>query len=218
MTDALVLGVGPGIGTAVARRLARDGGCVGLVARSGDHLGTAADEVRTAGGVPWSASADVTDEPGLRTVLGRYVAEVGVPDLLVYNAAVIRSDEPGELSAEEHLDTWAVNVVGAVTAASAVLPQMARRGSGTMLVTSGMPVPDPALTSLSLGKAGVRALVELLASRFGPDGVHVASVTVTGPVAPGTTWDPDEIAERYADLHAQQREKWQREVVHGPMP
>lgn len=217
MTVALVLGVGPGIGTAVARRFGRDGGRAGLVARTADHLEPAAAAVRDVGGVPWSATADVTDEPRLRAALDRFVDEVGVPDVLVYNAAVIRTDEPGELSADEHLETWAVNVVGAITAASSVLPLMAGRGSGTMVVTSGMPVPDPALTSLSLGKAGVRALVELLDSRFGPDGVHVASVTVTGPVAPGTTWDPDEIAERYADLHAQRRADWQHEVVHGPL-
>ena len=217
MTDALVLGVGPGIGTAVARRFARDGGHVGLVARSTDSIDPATAAVRDAGGTPWTATADVTDEAGLRGTLDRYLAEVGVPDVLVYNAAIIRTDEPGELSAEEQLGTWAVNVVGAITAATVVLPLMAERGSGTVLVTSGMPVPDPALTSLSLGKAGVRALVELLDSRHGPDGVHVASVTVTGPVEPGSTWDPDEIAERYAELHAQPREDWQREVVHGPL-
>lgn len=218
MIDALVLGVGPGIGTAVARRFAREGGRVGVVARSRANVDAAAATVDGAGGEPWAATADVTDEAGLRAVLERFADEVGVPDVLVYNAAIVRTDEPGDISADEHLARWAVNVVGAITAASVVLPRMAERGRGTLVVTSGMAVPDPALTSLSLGKAGVRALVELLHTRFGPSGVHVASVTVTGPVAPGTTWDPDEIAERYADLHAQGPGDWEREVVHGPLP
>ena len=74
-----------------------------------------------------------------------------------------------------------------------------------------MPVPDPHLTSLSLGKVGVRGLVELLTAW--QDRVHVASVTVGGPVAPGTAYDPDEIAEHYWRLHT--REVTDHEVRHG---
>jgi hypothetical protein len=61
----------------------------------------------------------------------------------------------------------------------------------------------------------VRALTELLAKEYGPAGVHVATVTVAGAVAPGTAYDPDDIAERYWQLHAQPPEAWEREVVHG---
>ncbi|GAA1720527.1 SDR family NAD(P)-dependent oxidoreductase [Streptomyces yatensis] len=90
------------------------------------------------------------------------------------------------------MDAWAVNVVGAATAAAHVLPTMAERGSGTFIVTGGMPQPKPAYVSLSFGKAGVRTLVQLLDMEYGPSGVHVATVTVDGPVAPGTDFDPDE--------------------------
>ncbi|MEC3981684.1 hypothetical protein [Amycolatopsis sp. H20-H5] len=48
--------------------------------------------------------------------------------------------------------------------------------------------------SLSLGKAGLRTLVALLDKQYGPAGVHLASVTVAGAVAPGTAFDPDDIA------------------------
>jgi len=77
-----------------------------------------------------------------------------------------------------------------------------------------MPTPVPDVTSLSLGKAGVRALTELLATRFGPSGVHVATVTVAGAVAPGTAFDPDDIAELYWRLHAQPADAWEREVLY----
>jgi hypothetical protein len=92
---------------------------------------------------------------------------------------------------------------------------MAARGSGTYIPTGGMPTPVPEVTSLSLGKAGVRALAELLDTHFRPSGVHVATVTVGGPVAPGTAFDPDEIADAYWRLHRQSRRSWQREVVFG---
>jgi hypothetical protein len=91
---------------------------------------------------------------------------------------------------------------------------MARQGGGSFIVTGGMPEADPRYTSLSLGKAGVRALVSLLDKQYGPDGVHVATVTVAGAVAPGTAFDPADIAEQYWRLHTQPRGSWQREVIH----
>ena len=93
---------------------------------------------------------------------------------------------------------------------------MARRGSGTFIVTGGMPEPKPGYASLSLGKAGVRTLVALLDQEYGPSGVHAATVTVDGPVAAGTFFDPDRIAEHYWRLHVQPRGEWQREIVHTP--
>ncbi|WP_236542461.1 Rossmann-fold NAD(P)-binding domain-containing protein [Spiractinospora alimapuensis] len=76
-----------------------------------------------------------------------------------------------------------------------------------------MPAAKPRYVSLSLGKAGVRTLVSLLDQEYGPSGVHVASVTIDGPVAAGTVLDPDEIAEHYLRLHAQPRHLWQTEVL-----
>ena len=84
------------------------------------------------------------------------------------------------------------------------------------MITGGMSEPVPEVTSLSLGKAGVRAPTELLDKRFGPSDVHVATVTVGGAVAPGTAFDPDDIAEHYWRLHTQpEEEEWEREVVCG---
>ncbi|WP_038532899.1 SDR family NAD(P)-dependent oxidoreductase [Amycolatopsis methanolica] len=202
MSGAVIIGAGPGIGQAVARRFAREGLPVALVART----------ERTMPGA-WSFVGDSTDEDAPRAALDAAAAEFGTPDVLVYNAAEIQADAPGELPARAQLDAWAVNVVGALTAAAHVAPAMADRGSGTILVTGGVPEPKPEYVSLSLGKAGVRTLVALLDGRYGPAGVHVASVTVAGPGAPGTAFDPDEIAEHYWDLHTQQR-PWSIEVVH----
>lgn len=162
-----------------------------------------------------AATADAADEGALRAALDGLVGHLGVPDALVYNAALIQWDSIGELSAAGHLDAWAVNVVGAITAAARLLPRMVEAGGGTYVITGGMPEPVPEATSLSLGKAGVRALAELLDKRFGPLGVHVATVTVGGAVAPGTAFDPDDIAEHYWRLHTQPAGAWEREVVYG---
>ncbi|WP_245545851.1 short-chain dehydrogenase [Nocardia higoensis] len=81
-------------------------------------------------------------------------------------------------------------------------------------VTGGMPEPKWEYTSLSLGKAGLRTLVTMLCDRYAPAGIHVADVIVDGPVAAGTDFDPDLIAEHYRRLHAQPRDGWANRVVH----
>jgi NAD(P)-dependent dehydrogenase (short-subunit alcohol dehydrogenase family) len=206
MSGAVIIGAGPGIGQAVARRFAREGLPITLIARSGRTL--LPPPVLT-------LRADSTDRAALTAALDRSAAEHGVPDVVVYNAAIIQADAPGELSVRGHLEAWAVNVIGALNAAAHVAPAMAARGGGTFLITGGMPEPKPRYVSLSLGKAGVRTLVTLLDQEYGASGVHVASVTVAGPVAPGTDFDPDEIAEHYWRLHTQPRDQWQHEVLHA---
>lgn len=200
MPAAFVIGAGPGIGRAVARRFARDGFDVGLLARSPGTVEPIAGEltgVRTA-----TAVADVADEAALRNGIERLVEVLGVPEVLVYNAGVIRADTVEDLDAATLAGTWAVNVGGAVTTAAALLSRMADAGGGSYLLTSGMPDPLPQVASLSLGKAGLRALAALLDREYGPRGVRAATVTVCGPVVPGTRYDPDDIAEQYARLHA----------------
>lgn len=212
MSGAIVIGVGPGIGTAVARRVAREGLTVGVIARSEKTVDSALSALTDVDAL--AVTADVTDEVALRAALDEIVDRFGVPELLVYNAALIRSDTIGELTAQQQLDAWAVNVVGAITAVAHLAPRMAPTGGGTVVITGGLPDPLPEATSLSLGKAGVRTLTQLLAKAYGPAGLHVATVTVAGGVAPDTAFDPDDIAEHYWRLHTQPPEAWELEVVH----
>jgi NAD(P)-dependent dehydrogenase (short-subunit alcohol dehydrogenase family) len=215
MLGAIVIGAGPGIGTSVAQRLAREGLSVAVLARSPATVDAALASLAAIGTETVGVTADVTDEPALRAALDEVVDRLGVPEVLVYNAALIQWDVLGELTASEHLDAWAVNVVGAITAVAHLGPAMAQAGHGTILLTGGMPEPVPDVTSLSLGKAGVRALTQLLARAYEPSGVHVATITVGGAVAPGSAFDPDDIAEQYWRLHTQSQGAWEREVLYS---
>lgn len=214
MAGVVVLGAGPGTGRAVALRFARGGMPVTVVARARPTVDAVAATIKANGVDALALTADVVDEDALRAALSAAEERFGVPDVVVYNAALIRPDAPGELAAAGQLAAWSVNVVGALTAAAQVLPRMAARGHGTFLITGGMPEPKPGYVSLSLGKAGVRTLTALLDQQYRDAGVHIATVTVAGPVAPGTAWDPDDIAEHYWRLHHQPREAWTHEVVH----
>jgi NAD(P)-dependent dehydrogenase (short-subunit alcohol dehydrogenase family) len=214
MPGAVIIGAGPGIGRSVARRFAREGLPIVLIARSAATVEGVAEAVSPLGVPVVSLTADCSDEAALRSALNAASAEFGTPDVVVYNAAIIQADTIGQLSTRAHLDAWVVNVVGALTAAAHVAPAMAHRGSGSIILTGGMPEPKREYVSLSLGKAGVRTLVDLLDLEYGTAGVHLASVTVDGPVAPGTAFDPDDIAEHYWALHTQPRGQWQREVLY----
>jgi NAD(P)-dependent dehydrogenase (short-subunit alcohol dehydrogenase family) len=205
MSSAIVIGAGPGIGASVVGRLSREGLAVGAIAR---NRATVESIVAASLGL----TADVTDEVALRGALDEIVDQLGVPSVLVYNAALVRRDRIGELTAGQQLEAWAVNVVGAITTVAHLAPRMVQAGGGTIILTGGLPEPVPDAASLSLGKAGVRALARLLAKEYGPQGIHVATVTVGGAVAPGTAFDPDDIAELYWRLHTQSEAAWQLEV------
>ena len=213
MTGTLLVGVGAGLGRALAIAFAAGCAPVTLVARRRAAVAAIADELRASGVAAEGRTADVRDEAALRAAIGAVVEQFGAPDVLVYNAAIIQRDGVGDLDAEQHEHAWGVNVGGALTAVAALAPLMTRRGSGTVLLTGGMPTPDPDYVSLSLGKAGLRALTELLAARYGPAGVHVATVTVGGEIAAGTALDPDSIAAHYVRLHHQPPAGWEREIL-----
>jgi NAD(P)-dependent dehydrogenase (short-subunit alcohol dehydrogenase family) len=213
MPGAVVIGAGPLIGRSVARRFAREGMPVSVIARTSQSIDQTVSAVRADGHKIQGYTADCTDELRLRAALDEVLGEQGVPEILVYNAALIRPDRLGELSAPELMDTLAVNVVGAVSAAAYMAPHMVAAGGGKIIITGGMPEPVPSYFSLSLGKAGVRSVTALLAQELGDSGVQVATVTVCGVVAPGTAYDPDEIAECYWELSQRTPDRWEQEVV-----
>jgi short-subunit dehydrogenase len=213
MAGAVIVGAGPGIGASVARRFAAGGMPVGLIARTAASTSTVHAALAGAGVTVAVATADAGQDDQLTAALDAVTGQLGPPAALVYNAGLIRHDRPGELSRQQHVTAYAINVLGAMTAAVHVAPAMAAAGGGSILITGGMPEPDPAVTSLSLGKAGVRALTTLLAGEYGSSGIHVATVTVGGAVAPGGRFDPDRIAEQYWRLHVQGPEAWEHEVL-----
>src|SRR5690349_4182333 len=100
MPGAVVIGAGPGIGRAVARRFAREGMPIALIGRNAGRLA----EIEEATAPVVRLSADAADETALRGALDAAASEFGVPDAVVYNAALVRPDRVGELSAREQLD------------------------------------------------------------------------------------------------------------------
>jgi NAD(P)-dependent dehydrogenase (short-subunit alcohol dehydrogenase family) len=212
-----VVGAGPGLGLAVASRFASEGFRLALVARSPDRLDLS---VLPPGAAPVLAAADAGDAASLRDAFARIRAEAGDPDVLVYNASLWVPGRPTELDAEAFVTGLRVGAVGALVAAQEVAAGMRAAGRGTILLTgSGVALRAKAASAgLAAQKAALRSLAFTLADELGPDGVHVATVTIAGVLAAGTFYDPALIAETYWRLHIERVDRpdeWQTEVVYS---
>jgi short-subunit dehydrogenase len=217
MSHLLVIGAGPGIAAATARRLGRDGYAVSLVARREDPLAELGAALQTDGVAAHWAPADAGAPEELTGAVRGLLDSAGPVDVLLYNVSIGRQAGIAELSPEDLLADLAAGVVGLQTAVRAVLPGMRRRGSGTVLVTGGGSADRPMASMATLGvqKASLRALAQAQAQALAPEGVHVATVTIRGLVGEDRQITPDRVADVYAELVAETaapREDW-RSVV-----
>ena len=215
--SCLIVGAGPGIGQACARVFATAGHDVGLLLRHPARVEEIVRDLRQATGRRIrSYAADASVETSLAAGIAAACAELGEPDVLIYNAASTQRGRPTTLSGDQLIEDFRVNVAGALMAAKAVAPAMIRRGSGSILFTGGGSAYEPAAdyAALSLGKAALRSLTYTLAQELGRSGIHVGMVTVFGFVQPGTHFDPQLIAETYLRLHRQPKGHFEIESVY----
>jgi NADP-dependent 3-hydroxy acid dehydrogenase YdfG len=201
----LVVGAGPGISAATARRLGGEGYAVSLIGRRQGALAELGAELRqSVSRVEW-AGADAGDPRELHVAVTALVEQLGPVDVLLYNVSIGREAAVPDLAPEELLADVSAGAVGLQAAVLAVLPGMRERGSGTVLVTGGGSADRPIASMASLGvqKAALRALAEVQARALAPEGIHVATVTVRGLVGEDQQIPPERVAALYADLVAE---------------
>jgi NAD(P)-dependent dehydrogenase (short-subunit alcohol dehydrogenase family) len=223
---AVVLGVGPGLGAAVARRFARESFAVGLMARGEEKLATVREEVEGDGGEALTVSVDATDAASVTAAFKEVRGELGDPEVLVYNAGAFQMGGILELTPEQFDECFRANCSGAFYGAQQVLPAMVEKGRGTVIVTGATAAlrGSAKFAALATGKFGLRALAQSMAREFGPQGVHVAHTIIDGQIntprlretqperEESTTLSPDAIAEAYWQLHVQDPTAWTLEL------
>jgi short-subunit dehydrogenase len=198
----LLVGAGPGLGAALARRFAAGGYAVTLVARSPQRLRDLAATLADTGATIGTIAADASDPGALGARMRQLYAAGGAPGVIVYNAVLGAPDRLLSSTPAHLQEAYAVDVLGAVVVAQAAAPALRAAGSGTILVTGGgfADHPIPALASVSLGKAALRSAATMLGADLQPDGIRVATLTIAGQIAAGTAFDPERIAERYWEV------------------
>ena len=211
----LVIGMGPRLGLAAARRFGAEGYRIGMIARAADRLAEHRDALADAGIEAQCAAADVTDPEALRDAIDKLVVSAGAPAVVLYNAADRVVGRAMSISPEAVSRAMSVSVLGALTAMQALLPAMRERGTGSLLFTGSARALDPRPHDVadSAAKAALRALVLGAARDHERDGLHLAMLTLGAEPRVGTAFDPGRVAEALWHLAQEPSGAWTRERV-----
>jgi meso-butanediol dehydrogenase / (S,S)-butanediol dehydrogenase / diacetyl reductase len=175
--SVLVTGGGSGIGRAICRRVAGEGGAVVVV----DVVGSRAEEVAAEIGGARAVQADVTSADDV----ARMVEAAGPVDVLVNNAGGGDADDLLEIDEDAWDGDVALNLKSAYLCARAVLPGMIERGSGVIVnIVSVNGMAFFANEPYSAAKAGLISLTRSMAVRYGRHGIRSVAI------APGTIRTP----------------------------
>ena len=224
-TVAAIVGVGPGLGAALARRFAQ-AYAVALVARSREYLDRLAVEIVGAGGRALAVSANVASEDEISGAFERIRAELGPVEILVYNAAMRPVGRLMETRPSTFENTWRVGVLGAFLCSQQVVPAMLERGRGTILFTGATAGTKPFPSSAAFGPAkfALRGLAQVMARDLGPRKIHVAYANIDGAIDTPFIRErfpsikdedmlrPSAIAETYWHLAHQDESAWTQEL------
>jgi NAD(P)-dependent dehydrogenase (short-subunit alcohol dehydrogenase family) len=218
---AFITGVGSGLGASLARRFARGGFAVVLVARTAGFIERLALEISRAGTPALAVVADVSRPEEVRTALARVRSEFGKIDLLLHNASSSSGNGLRGTTAEDFESSWRVAALGGFLCARETAADMIEKGTGTMIftgATSSLRGGD--WLAFSSAKFALRGLAQSLARELWPQGIHVAHVVVDGVIgearkaetAKEPQLDPDQMAETYWYLAHQERSAWTLEL------
>ncbi len=198
----VVIGAGPGLGNAVARRFGKEGYEVALVARnqkSLDAYKTEFDGLQ----IPVSVyAADVSDIESLDAAIEKIKQDGGEPDVVVYNVGITSVDEE-PLTAKDVMRHFATDVVGAYeTIQKFDTPEFAEK-HGAVILTGGIlgESPYPGYVALSMDKAALRNLALEKNQELAGKGIYVGTVMVCGTIGSSDRFAPDNIAEAFWNLN-----------------
>ena len=222
----VVVGVGRGLGAAVARRFAAQGCSVGLFARSESFVSTLAAELTSeTPGDALAVPTDVTDPEAVESGVDRVREVFGSIDTVVCTLYADAGGGDGVPSVDALRETTAVELDGVLRCVNEALPDLRAADRADVIVTGSASAvtgrgSDPARAA---ARSGRRALLRSLAGDLAADGVHVAHVVVDGwldtpalrdahPDRDGNWVDPASVADEFWHLATQPPDAWTFEL------
>lgn len=209
----LSIGSGPGMGFATAERFAREGFKVILANRK--SASKLVDQLTNKGYLAEGKAVDASDASQVTALVAEVEKQFGKIDVLHYNAANIRQATIASQPNDTFVGDLAVNIGSALSAVQAALPKMTQSKAGTILLTGGgfAIYPSPDYLSISIGKAGLRAMALGLFETLKAQNVHIATVTVATFVNPDSK-EANDVAEAFWKLHTQPADQWTAETIY----
>jgi len=173
---ALVTGVGPGTGAAIARRFSRGGYSVAMLARNRERLTRLKDEIPNSYAYP----CDVTNEAQLDTTIEAIRGELGAPKVLIHNAVGGAFGNFMEIDPKVLNQNFQVNTMALLYLARRLAPAMVAVGDGAIIASGNTSAlrGKASFAGFAPTKAAQRILAESIAREVGPKGVHVAYVLI----------------------------------------
>ncbi|MBK9106925.1 MAG: SDR family NAD(P)-dependent oxidoreductase [Saprospiraceae bacterium] len=217
MKNAIIIGAGSGISLGVAKRFGSEGFHISLISRNEKKLQDLVATLQHSDIVADYYIADVSDKLALQNAIETSIQKNAYPDLVLYNASAIHIKDI-------LLENWTmiqtcfdICTGGAFHTAQIILPEMLKHNSGRLFFTGGGTAlkGESMFASLSIGKAGMRNLVQALVQKAKDSNVHVAQLTVCGKVDPADIkYKPETIAEEYWKLYQQEPGSYVHEVIY----
>ena len=206
MPTIAIVGAGPGLGAAVARRFGAEGFAVALISRDRTKLDALAQQIQDGGVVARGYAADVRDPAALEAALAQAAAELGPITVLQYSPLPSRDylKPVLDLTPELALEALSFSALGLIHAARSVLPAMRAAGEGTIiLINGGTSVKarsDFAGTSVAFPAES--AYGEMLHDALEGEGIGVVQLVIPGGIPKLQLENGiDDVAERIWELH-----------------
>lgn len=206
MPTIAVVGAGPGLGAAVARRFGAEGFSVALISRDQAKLDALATRLQDGGLVARGYAADVLDPASLEAALERAAAELGPISVLQYSPLPSRDylKPVLDMTPELALEALRFSALGLIHAVRSVLPAMRAAGEGSIiLINGGTSVKarsDFAGTSIAFPAES--AYGEMLHDALEGEGIGVVQLVIPGGIPKLQLKNGiDDVAERIWELH-----------------
>jgi NAD(P)-dependent dehydrogenase (short-subunit alcohol dehydrogenase family) len=219
----LIVGAGPGISASVGRALAGAGLKVGLAARNIEKLKPLVTETEAR-----AYAVDAVDPLAVARLFEQVDADLGPPDVVVYNASARVRGPITELEPEAVRRAIEISGYGGFLVTQQAAIRMVPNHRGAILLTGATASIKgfPLSSTFAMGKFALRGLAQSAARELGPQGIHVAHFVIDGGVRsatrpdpqdnPDSTLDPDAIAQTYLDILRQPRSAWTWEIELRP--
>ncbi len=176
---AVVTGAGRGIGAAVARKLAREGAKVALVARTKEEIEAVAAEITAAGGTAAAIVTDASDESAVEKLPAAVEKALGTPATILVHAAGASASSPfAKIALEDWRAMMDANATSAFLCARAFAPILTVRGAGRIVFIASIAGLGGAryLAHYTAAKHAVVGLMRALAAELEPTGVTVNAI------------------------------------------
>ena len=180
----VISGVGPALGTTLARRCAENGADLVLAARTVERLDDVAKQVADLGRRAVAIGTDITDAAQVDNLVKQTLEAYGKVDVLINNAFKVPSMKPFANTSFDHIrETLELTVLGALRMIQGFTPALVE-ANGSVVNVNSMVLrhSDPKQGAYKMAKAALLAMSQSLASELGPQGIRVNSVL------PGYIW------------------------------